>query len=306
MTVTMHRLIGGALVAVVSASFVAPALAADQTVAVDSANLFSSARVAVRPGDTVTWSNPGTFENHNVRFEDGQFSEPSTPAASFTVARKFLQDGAYRYYCEVHGAPGGTGMSGVIYVNATGQLPPEAQFTASPNPAVAGQTVTFDATTSNSLAGGITRYEWDLDGDGRFELDTGTTPSTSRSYPTAQDLTVKLRVTDGRPATDERTRPLRIDAAAAPAPDPQPDSAPRPVPAPQPPTAAAAPVLTPPSFSPVTPIVAKPKSTTTVKRKPGACSRLKGKKRAACITRKCRRLKGAKRRACVKKVTRRR
>ncbi len=40
--------------------------------------------------------------------------------------------------------------------------------------------------------------------------------------------------------------------------------------------------------------------------RPGACSTLKGGKRAACIRRKCGRLKGAKRRACVKKVMRRR
>jgi len=39
---------------------------------------------------------------------------------------------------------------------------------------------------------------------------------------------------------------------------------------------------------------------------PGKCSKLKGKKKKACVKKRCRRLKGKKKKACVKKVTRRR
>ena len=38
----------------------------------------------------------------------------------------------------------------------------------------------------------------------------------------------------------------------------------------------------------------------------GKCSRLRGRRRAACIRRNCGRLRGAKKRACVRRVTRRR
>ena len=38
----------------------------------------------------------------------------------------------------------------------------------------------------------------------------------------------------------------------------------------------------------------------------GKCSRLRGRRRAACIRRRCGQLRGAKRRRCVRRVTRRR
>ena len=40
-------------------------------------------------------------------------------------------------------------------------------------------------------------------------------------------------------------------------------------------------------------------------RRPGRCSRLRGRRRTACVRRSCGRLRGTKRRACVRKVTRR-
>ena len=48
-----------------------------------------------------------------------------------------------------------------------------------------------------------------------------------------------------------------------------------------------------------------PASNAPTARTPGRCSKLKGKRRSACIRRKCGRLRGARRRACVRKVTRR-
>jgi glucose/arabinose dehydrogenase len=57
--------------------------------------------------------------------------------------------------------------------------------------------VTFDASESKGFAGApIVRYEWDLDGDGTFERDTGTTPTTATSYPDPGVTDVKVRVTD--------------------------------------------------------------------------------------------------------------
>ena len=59
---------------------------------------------------------------------------------------------------------------------------PTASFTATPNPAVPGQTSTFDASASNDPDGTIAKYEWDLDGNGTYETDTGTTTTTSQRY----------------------------------------------------------------------------------------------------------------------------
>ena len=48
-----------------------------------------------------------------------------------------------------------------------------------------------------------------------------------------------------------------------------------------------------------------PPSNAPSARTPGRCSKLKGKRRSACVRRKCGRLRGARRRACVRRVTRR-
>jgi hypothetical protein len=42
----------------------------------------------------------------------------------------------------------------------------------------------------------IVDYQWDLDGDGIYEIDTLGTPSVSRSYPVPATIKVRLQVTD--------------------------------------------------------------------------------------------------------------
>ena len=71
---------------------------------------------------------------------------------------------------------------------------PAATFTVSPSPAKPDQTVTFDATGSSDPDGSIVKYEWDLDGNGTYETDTGTTPRATTTYATAQNVDVRLRV----------------------------------------------------------------------------------------------------------------
>jgi YD repeat-containing protein len=93
----------------------------------------------------------------------------------------------------------------------SGPQPPTASFTVSPNPAQTGQTVTFDGTTSTDPDGPITRYEWDLDGNGTFETDSGANPITSRSYSTTGVYTVRLRVTDGQGERSTTNRALSVD-----------------------------------------------------------------------------------------------
>jgi plastocyanin len=85
---------------------------------------FTPDRLEIRPGDRVTWRNAEGF--HNVQADDGSFrcaegcdrdggsGDPSAEAWSFS--RDFADAGAVRYFCEVHGAPGGSGMSGLVVV----------------------------------------------------------------------------------------------------------------------------------------------------------------------------------------------
>ena len=87
--------------------------------------------------------------------------------------------------------------------------PPSAAFTISPNPALAGRSVTFDATLSSDESG-IAHYEWDLDGDGAFETDAGSSASTARLYPAPTSVTIRLRVTDGTGDQSTAAQTLKV------------------------------------------------------------------------------------------------
>ena len=105
------------------------ALADDQSVGTTSDDTWSPAKVAVKPGEKVTFTNNGG--EHNVVWNDGKV--PAMPADSVGpdqwpaggVSRTFDRAGKYRYYCALHGsATDDFGMVGYVYVNSAGQLPP--------------------------------------------------------------------------------------------------------------------------------------------------------------------------------------
>jgi len=58
-----------------------------------------------------------------------------------------------------------------------------------------GERVGFDASASSVPFSAITRFEWDLDGDGGFETDTGSNPSAAQVYPSRGLRQVQVRVT---------------------------------------------------------------------------------------------------------------
>jgi PKD repeat protein len=99
--------------------------------------------------------------------------------------------------------------SGVVI---DGNAPPKASFTASPNPTSTGSTVTFNAAGSTDSDGSIVKYEWDLDGNGTYETNTGSTPTVSKTYENAEELTIGLRVTDDGGATDRAARTLVVSS----------------------------------------------------------------------------------------------
>ena len=74
-----------------------------------------------------------------------------------------------------------------------------ADVTSGPNPL----TVNFSAATSASTGATITKYQWDLDGDGTFETDTGTTDHVQHTYVQAGVTKVKVRVTDSLARTGD-------------------------------------------------------------------------------------------------------
>jgi subtilisin-like proprotein convertase family protein len=87
---------------------------------------------------------------------------------------------------------------------------PAAAFAATPQPALPGQNVTLDASTSTDPTGTITHYEWDLDGDGTFETDGGSSPVLVHAFATRGAYDVGLRITDDHGDSDTVNRSISI------------------------------------------------------------------------------------------------
>ncbi len=87
--------------------------------------------------------------------------------------------------------------------------PPQAAFTIWPLDPYIYEQVRFDASPSQDPDGGITSYEWDLDGDGSYELRLGS-PEVEHSFNNASTHLVSLRVRDNLGAIGMMSRPVEV------------------------------------------------------------------------------------------------
>jgi hypothetical protein len=92
---------------------------------------------------------------------------------------------------------------------------PTASFTISPTTAQTRGTVTFNGSASSVTGGTITKYEWDLDGNGTYETVTNATPTTTKVYDTESTINVGLRVTASNGLTGTTTKSLPIQSLYA-------------------------------------------------------------------------------------------
>ena len=153
----------------------------------------------LRPNDSVTWD----FQN------DG-----SVDATGSTAQHVYATPGARTVRMRVarRGDDPPVEVLKVVRVDS----PPTASFTASPNPATAGEAVQFNAAGSSDPDGPIASYAWDLDNDGQFDDASGI--AASRAFATAGTYTVRLRVTDNRGSVDTATTSVTVNAAPGPPP----------------------------------------------------------------------------------------
>jgi chitodextrinase len=74
---------------------------------------------------------------------------------------------------------------------------PSATMSVTPSTINSGDSTHLDASGSQPDPGGtITRYDWDLDGNGDYETAGGTSPTLDHVYPNAGDFQVGVRVTN--------------------------------------------------------------------------------------------------------------
>lgn len=192
-----------AAVAVVWAATAAgPAHAADHQVG-SASDYYSPAYLRVATGDSVTWE-PSIL--HPLKFDGDPPGTPERTATPYT--RTFGTPGVYDFYCTNHGGPDRTGMAGRVVVGDANE-PPEAGLTPTAERAYVGDVVGLDARGSRDPEGGPLGYDWDLDGDGTFELiEAG--PTQSRSWATPGTYTVGVRARDVSGGADVARRAIRV------------------------------------------------------------------------------------------------
>lgn len=176
----MRSIVRLAAVATLACASRAPA-ATHEVEVVDFA--FTPRTVRIAAGDTVVWRNVRGI--HNVAADDGEFRSGTAREAPWNFSHRFGVAGEYGYYCEPHGGPGGSGMSGVVIVEAA----QTAAFTINEgvqgswlNNATGGQGFFFDVAPSVDNLFGVAwftwtgtagQYDW-LTGAGRYQGDSAT------------------------------------------------------------------------------------------------------------------------------------
>jgi PKD domain len=108
--------------------------------------------------------------------------------------KKFSVAGTYHIGLKIVDADN-SGLTDTVTHDLVVYNAPKAVIAAAPQVALLGQQVSFSAAGSTG-DGGVTNYSWDLDGNGTFETDTGTTPTASTSYQSLGQRKVSVRVKD--------------------------------------------------------------------------------------------------------------
>jgi hypothetical protein len=148
------------------------------------------------PTPSFSFNSPESLATYQCRTDSDAFAACTSPSTT-----PQLGDGSHTFDVrplDLGGTPGP-----VARRSFTVDTQLRARLTLAPNPVLAGNPTTLDASEStDGLA--ITRYEWDIDGNGTFDLDTGTTPKTTQTYLTpgvVRNLAVRLTDAGGRTGT---------------------------------------------------------------------------------------------------------
>ena len=156
-------------------------------------------------------SEPGPAARFECQLDGAPFSPCASPATY-----SGLSQGAHAFAVRATDRYNNTDPTPAQHAWAYDVTPPVARFTAAPNPSLAGRSVTFDGSGSSELESAIARYEWDLDGDGTFEVDGGASPLTTRAFADRGTYAVSLRVSDRAGLTATTRAEQRVSAVPGP------------------------------------------------------------------------------------------
>ena len=190
----------------------------------DTFDLISPVEGATGPSPKPTFSWSESHDAHGVTYSVLVDDQPiQTVAAPFCSGGTCsvqpvapILDGAHKVkVLATDGSSPANTRASTSTRNFTVADPVVARFTIAPNPALVGRSVQFDGSTSNDASHVVTHYEWDLDGDGTFETDAGSSPTTTQTYGAAGTFNVGLRVTDSRGAVGSSSQSLKVNDPGA-------------------------------------------------------------------------------------------
>jgi PKD repeat protein len=102
----------------------------------------------------------------------------------------------------------------VTVTNASGNLPPTADFVYSPSSPYPSQTVEFDPTASSDPEGNVSQYRWDFDGDGTVDQTTSSATNVTYTYADSGSYDVNLTVVDNASNTDTSIQTVTVQNRA--------------------------------------------------------------------------------------------
>jgi len=183
-------------------------------------NVPPTADIAAEPtsGDvplTVSFSAEGSEDTDGeiVSYEwdwegDGTYDHNSGTDA--TVEHEYDADGTFNATVRVTDDASATDTDSVVIEVCVPNVPPTADISADPTSGESPLVVDFDATGSDDTDGDIVKYEWDWEGDGTYDHDSGANPLAQHTYNDTGDYYPTVRVTDDRGGTDTATEDISV------------------------------------------------------------------------------------------------
>ncbi len=160
-------------------------------------------------GDTIAFDARASYDPDGeiVLYEWDFDGDDRTDALGAQVAYRFEREGQYSVKLTVTDDQQES-HSIVTVVQIAALLPPVARFTFSPVVPNVNEVVHFDASNSISPQSWITRFEWDLDGDGTIDNEG---PRISHRFTSSGRHKVTLIVTDQRGQQGQLSQVLQVN-----------------------------------------------------------------------------------------------
>ncbi len=140
----------------------------------------------------------GTIVDYEWDFDGDEIFDYST-GMNPTTSRNYPITGDYK--CTVRVTDNG-GSSATATITVFPDAPPEAFIAADVTEGEVPLVVNFDASASYDPDGTVEKYEWDWEGDGVFDYDSGSSPLASHKYREGGVYPSAVRITDDDGSTD--------------------------------------------------------------------------------------------------------